>query len=341
MLGYYTQSFRLARPESAAEYLTLISLNSDLPGEAGQKMVHITHEALKELTLETREFPLLIGDIRNDGRRIKGLIETRLSLITKGVSDPSSFLRTLTVQAAQAADDAGRVNDATLLYHLAEEYDAVITVVTRALSDALAIDIGAEPMRLQPLKPRGSPSDQSKPQTPQQDTMSSLSLVSVDDPATLTQNMITLYNNHALYYSKVSPPNREAAALLLRMWEVRQRIATQRWADAIDTLGLVDLLPMRAAGNITAITAAAHCLNQQPPVVARNIGNLLVWAIGACGEQRRVLQKGGWEVGGGARETERELKQTARDLMVFAGLVRYRVGGDVYEVLARAGEGLE
>ncbi|KAL9055431.1 MAG: hypothetical protein Q9162_003529 [Coniocarpon cinnabarinum] len=337
LLGYYTQSFRLARPEAAADYLVLIAMNADLPGELGQKMAHVSHEALKELTLETREFPLLIGDIRNDGRRIRGVIETRLSLIAKGAADPAEFLRTLTIQAAQVADDAGRVNDAALLYHLAEEYDSVVTVVNRALSDALSIDIAAEPMRLQPLKPRAKPDDPPKPQ----DNMSSLSLVAVDDPATLTQNMLSLYNTHALYFSRISEVNRQSAALLLRMWEVRSRIASHRWAEAIDTLGLMDLLPMRAAGNISAIRASAAKLNQQPPVVARNVGNLLVWAIGACGEQRRILMQGGFDVGGHGRETEKELRQCARDLMVFAGLVRYRIGGDVYEVLARAGEGME
>ena len=339
LLGYFTQSFRLSRPEAAADYLILISLNTDLPGEMGQKMSHVTHEALKELTLETREFPLLIGDIRNDGRRIKGVIETRLPLVAKSAADPAAFLRTLTIQAAQSADDAGRINDAALLYHLAEEYDSVITVTNRALSDALSVDVGAEPMRLQPLKPRAKPGEQYQQQ--QEDEVSSLSLVSVDDPFFLTQNMLSLYNTHALYFSRISEVNRQSAALLLRMWEVRTRIANQRWAEAIDTLVLMDLLPMRAAGNINSIRAASSKLNQQPPVVARNVGNLLIWAIGACGEQRRVLKASGFDVGGRGRDTEQELKQCARDLMVFAGLVKYRIGSDVYEILARAGEGLE
>ena len=339
MLGYYTRDFRLARAEAAADYIILMCLNEDLQGEAGRQHVDTCHEALKELVLETREFALLLGDIRTDGRRIKGVIEERLPLFAKNIHDQQTFLRSLTIQAASQADDAGRITDAVLLYHLAEEYDNVIGVINRALSDALSVDLGSEPFRLQPLKPRAPPEEQQQ-QTQITDT-SSLSLTSVDSPVILAENMLSLYNQHALYFSKVSQPNRDAAATLMRMSEVRDRIAASRWAEAIDTILLMDVLPMRTNGDINAIRSYSQNLNEQPPVVARNIGNLLIWAIGACGEQRRVLRQGGWDIANRGREAEEELKATAKDLMVFGGLIRYRVAGDVYEMLARAGQDVE
>jgi nuclear pore complex protein Nup93 len=143
MLGYYTRDFRTANVEAAVDYLALICLNSDLQGSLGKPQTALCHEALRELVLETREFASLLGDIHTDGTRIKGAIEQRLKLI--GLADQEDFLKTVTVQAAAVADDNGRTTDAVLLYHLAEDYDNVIAIINRALSEAVAAEIGQEP----------------------------------------------------------------------------------------------------------------------------------------------------------------------------------------------------
>ncbi|KAL8867723.1 MAG: hypothetical protein Q9174_005474, partial [Haloplaca sp. 1 TL-2023] len=152
MLGYYTRDFRTSNLDAAVDYLVLICLNVDLPGGGGKAQASLCHEALRELVLETREFAQLLGDIHNNGTRLKGTIEQRLPLI--GLSDQEMFLKTVTVQAAAVADDNGRTTDAVLLYHLADDYDNVIAIVTRALSDYLATDLNEPEPVLQPLKPR-------------------------------------------------------------------------------------------------------------------------------------------------------------------------------------------
>ncbi|CRK22602.1 hypothetical protein BN1708_017966, partial [Verticillium longisporum] len=60
MLGFYTKDFRAADVVSAVDYLTLVCLNMDLPGEAGRRNANLCWEALRELVLETREFSKLI-----------------------------------------------------------------------------------------------------------------------------------------------------------------------------------------------------------------------------------------------------------------------------------------
>jgi len=124
-------------------------LNSDVEGEQGKRQTQLCHEALRELVLETREFAQLLGDIRNDGQRIKGAIEQRLKLIR--IDNEQTFLRQITIGAAQIADENGRITDAVLLYHLAEEYDDVISVCCRAVSDATSTEPGDTPVRLEPL----------------------------------------------------------------------------------------------------------------------------------------------------------------------------------------------
>ena len=228
MIGYYTRDFRTGNVEAAVDYLILLCLNADLPGSLGKSQASLCYEALRELVLETREFSQLLGDVFSDGMRVAGAIELRGSLI--GISDKEVFLRTVTLQAASIADDNGRTSDAVLLYHMAEDYDNVISIVNRALSDATAVDIGQDDLRLQPLKPVMA----DKPKQPQLAEGSSLSLTAVEDPADLAKTMISLYDRNALYYEKIRPTNRITCGVLLQISDAKSRVQAQQWAEALD-----------------------------------------------------------------------------------------------------------
>ncbi|KAL8690728.1 MAG: hypothetical protein Q9218_003895, partial [Villophora microphyllina] len=243
MLGYYTRDFRTSNLDAAVDYLVLICLNIDLGGAAGKAQASLCHEALRELVLETREFAQLLGDIRNDGTRLKGTIEQRLKILD--LSDQEMFLKTVTVQAASVADDNGRTTDAVLLYHLSEDYDNVIAIVNRALSDSLAIDLSEPDLKLQPLKPRSQQSDQ---QQPQQNipANSSFSLTAVSDPPTLARNMVSLYDSSPLYHAKILPRNRSTAATLLLLTQIKQHIQSQNWSLALPLIASTHLLPLSA-----------------------------------------------------------------------------------------------
>lgn len=232
MLGYYTRDFRAGNVDAAVDYLALICLNADLPGALGKSQASLCHEALRELVLETREFAQLLGDIRSDGTRLKGAVEKRLKLIH--LVGQEEFLQTVTIQAASIANDNGRTNDAVLLYHLAEDYDNVIAIINHALSESIAVEIGQEEMRLQPLKPRTSSPVAQTQQQQEPSPGSSLSLISVDDPAELAGNMIAVYQSNALYYEKISPVNRDACAILLQLSSAKSKILQGQWAEALD-----------------------------------------------------------------------------------------------------------
>lgn len=210
------------------DYFCLLCLNADLPGALGKSQASVCHEALREFILETRDFAKLLGDIRADGTRIKGVIEQRLSLIK--LVDQDEFLRTITVQAAAVADDKGLITDAVLLYHLAEDYDRVIETINRALSDAISVELGSSALRLQPLRPRTGQNLEQESVEPG----SSLSLTAVEDPADLARNMIGLYNTNALYFQQIRQVNRDTCGLLVRMMEAKSEVLAGKWAPALD-----------------------------------------------------------------------------------------------------------
>jgi nuclear pore complex protein Nup93 len=224
MIGHYTRDFRAANVVAAVDYLVLICLNCDLPGDAGLQQASQCHEALRELVLESREFAQLLGDVRSDGQRIKGAIEERMKLI--GLMDTDDFMRTVTINAASIADDNGRITDSVLLYHLAGEYDKVIEVAARALSEAIAVDIGQDVPPLLPLKPRTGQQNQQPG--------SSLSLTAVDEPAVLAQNMLDLYRSNTAYSSKIVLQNKEACKLLVTINRVKCLVREEDWSTALD-----------------------------------------------------------------------------------------------------------
>lgn len=228
MLGLYTRDFRTANATVAVDYICLICLNGDLLGDLGRKQRELCHQALAEVVLETREFAQLLGDIRSDGQRIKGAIEQRLKLI--GLENEQEFLKHITLVAARTAEEQGRVTDAALLFHLAEDYEKVIQVVNEAVSLTLTTELGEQLERLTPLKPRTTETQAGQ----QQQQQSSLSLTAVDDPVELAKNMTQLYSSSQMYYSKIRDGNRDACGILLQLADARRALEQANWPLAID-----------------------------------------------------------------------------------------------------------
>ncbi|RAH52882.1 nuclear pore protein [Aspergillus piperis CBS 112811] len=326
LITQYTREFRTGYVEAAIDYFTLLCLNADLPGALGKSQASVCHEALREFILETRDFAKLLGDIRSDGSRIKGLIEQRISLIK--LVDQDEFLKTITLQAAAIADDKGLITDAVLLYHLAEDYDRVIDIINRALSDAVAVELGGPALKLQPLRPRTDEHEL--------EAGGSLSLTTVDNPVILARNMIGLYNANAMYYQRIRQVNRDACGLLLRMMEAKVEVEAAKWTPALDAINDLSILPLRARGSVPYIRSAAQAFSSFPPIISHNVGHVIMWCITCIGHERERLNSGTYEneIRQGLAD---ELLVMARDLMIFSGMVKYKLPPKVYETLARAG----
>ncbi|KAI8630899.1 Nup93/Nic96-domain-containing protein [Xylariaceae sp. FL1651] len=329
MLGYYTRDFRAADVASAVDYLTLICLNADLGGEAGRQQAELCHVALRELVLETREFSKLIGDIRPDGRRITGLIEERGPLI--GLREEDDFVKTVTLQAARFADDNGRTTDAVLLYHLAGDYDSVVTIVSRALSEAISLEIGEDPMRLMPVKPRAAGKD------PEAQPGSSLSLASIDDPIQLAITMMTMYEKDAMFSTKIEDQNRIACHILLQMSDIKALVEAGQWPESLDKIRALEILPLDTNGDAAKVRHYASKFSGLSQTVAINVPNLLMWTITCCIRQRERLMSGQFSGNEGTRRMMCDnLKQISMDLTTYTSQLRYRFPPHLHEALARA-----
>ncbi|EME41843.1 hypothetical protein DOTSEDRAFT_177217 [Dothistroma septosporum NZE10] len=335
MIGLYTRDFRTANVTAAVDYITLICLNADLqPKNLGKAQRELCHQALTEVVLETREFSQLIGDIRADGMRIKGAIELRLKLI--GLGNEREYLRQITLVAARIAEEQGRTTDAALLYHMCDDYDKVYQVINEAVSLALITELGEQPARLQPLKPRNT--DDHNNQEPNQE-QASLSLTQNEDPIQLAKDIMQLYKSDGMYLNKISRKYSDACEVLLQLAAARKELENGRWSQVVDSVTASDVIPTEAAGNISAIRSKSQAFDLMPTTVARTIGHVMVWTVIALSNQVTRLKNQEYETPA-INEAISRCVQSAKDVMVFAGLIRYKLPGRVWETLARAGQDL-
>ena len=76
-----------------------------------------------------------------------------------------------------------------------------------------------------------------------------------------------------------------------------------------------------------------------PTPIARTVGDVMIWTIAACSNQVDKLRAQEYDTGS-RQQTIQRCVQTAKDVMVFAGLIRYKLPSRVWERLARAGQDL-
>lgn len=99
----------------------------------------------------------------------------------------------------------------------------------------------------------------------------------------------------------------------------------------------LDILPLAAKGDPTTVRAYATKFNALPQSVSANVGNLLMWTVVCCTQQRERLLTGQYAGNEGtSRELQIQLKQMCLDLTAYTSHLRYRFPSSLLEALARA-----
>jgi nuclear pore complex protein Nup93 len=287
LLGSYIKSFKFSDPRIAVEYLVLICL---FPKETGT-----CHEALKELILETREFAILLGKVNSAGVRVPGKIEQRRSLIALD----KDFLNKVTEQAAITADKEGRIYDGLLLYQLAEEYEIVISIVSRLLGEYLSnteLD--------QPLIEDGN---------------------SETNPVLIADNFLSIHQN-------VSVERQIICKKLLKIAEIRQLFLEKEWDETLKQIEELDILPVSPNSNLSNIRLKAEELAYLDDSLLKNVPNLLIIAMTCVAQRKEQINSSAFN-GAIKEEKTKELKLVAKNCVVFAGMVQYKMPRETFSLL--------
>ncbi|AMD22342.1 HGR003Wp [Eremothecium sinecaudum] len=296
ILGNYTKSFKFSDPRIAVEYLLLIALVDD------KKQVELAHEALRELVLETKEFTILLGKINRDGTRIPGIIEERQPLLF--LADKEDFLHKITEQAARRADEDGRVHDSLLLYQLSEEYDIVISIVNKLLSEML------------------SNTDLDQPLLKQDDNNET-------NPFLIAKKLIDVYIKNLEISKKVHRKNKETCILLLKLVDIRRTYIARQYQNTLNQIEELDLLP---SVDSSSPRKKAQEFRNLDECIIKNIPNLLIIAMSCVSNLIKQLGKGPFV--NSATEAQIEaLRRVANNYMIYRGMIQYKMPREVYNAL--------
>lgn len=301
MIETYVRQIRTHNAVAAVEYIALICLNSDVPG-IGASQSRRCQALLKSLVLKTREFALLLGDLRADGTRDMGFIERRLALFN--FQEQTSYLGSICEQAAAVSEQDGRIADAILLYHLSEDYDVALGLVNKSLGDALLTSA---------LNFKG--------------LSENLSLANTDNPASLAKNMLELYKGNATIYGAISPLNKQNCSTLLAMVSAHDSYASQNYDTTLSCIEGIGIFPLADDLSISQIKARSQNTDILDACVARNIPNLLLLTAKSLKIKFEKLAQG--EYNDQARSRQRlTIKRQLRNLSTFAGFLQYEINED-------------
>lgn len=99
----------------------------------------------------------------------------------------------------------------------------------------------------------------------------------------------------------------------------------------------LNILPLQARGDWQKIHSAANNFSALPQEIARNVPNLIAWAVESCVHQSSHLSQGQFGGNDGARRMlVEELNQKQQDIVLYSQTIKYKLPASVSGLLARA-----
>ncbi|EPY51287.1 nucleoporin Nic96 [Schizosaccharomyces cryophilus OY26] len=261
----------------------------------------VCHEALSNLILITRDYVNLVGDIRADGERIAGFLENRYWVLK--LSSQEEFLAKITLHSAKVADDQGLWSDSILLYHLAEAYDTVISVVNRSLGSALLgfMEQGVFPDKL----------------------------------ISLVKNMMNVYGKNPSIYSKINYKNRETTDLLLLTVEAFHAFVNKDYEQVLSALQQLEILPLDTECDshvVRKLAAEFRFLNDS---LLHNIPGIILVAMKSINELYKKQKLSAYNNDSIANTKLQFYRMKARKIVMYSSLIDFRMPSHVLEQLNR------
>lgn len=311
MIYRYYRVFAHSDPTEALQYIYLICLYADLPSPTGEEQVKRCHDCIRELVMETRAYAALLGDVRNDGTKLPGQIEKDLKLIH--LRNEREYLFSIVKTAAQRADQEKRFADTVLLYNLAEEYDAVIQVLNTALGASLS-----------------QPSAGQSAEGAEAGRSSSFGMA--DDLVSSAKAILEHYDRSAQILHRISKKSKETCGVLLRLKEAISLYEQSKLDDALTIIEQLSIVPLD--GDLVSIIRRSEEFKDLDESILRNFDTILITTMNILYKLHTQLKESPY--GDASRQQQMNgIRQKARALMMYAGMLRYRLSGETYAHLTR------
>ncbi|KAH8822758.1 nucleoporin-interacting protein NIC96 [Flagelloscypha sp. PMI_526] len=314
----YVRLFMKMDPKEALHYIATIPLSHDqdsahpsLRTGAGKEQLKITYDLLRRLIVQSNPGPqwdALIGGFHaaptaSSLNRFPGLIEGVLPLLE--LKNYDQYVEEVLKLAANDSQREGRIVESVKLWNLASEYEIVVEVLAAALGNILASVYGGE---------GGMLGEKER------------------EIERVAGDVMRTYER----MNQGAGKERDAVARLLRIRDALEAKKKGRFEYALEVLQSTDLLPLGQgeSADVSRITRRAEEFAVLSESLQRNLQVYLPLAMDLLASLHRKTKTSPLEENvKHAHMTD--LRRRSRALIVFAGMLKYRMSADVYSYLAR------
>ncbi|KIM38582.1 hypothetical protein M413DRAFT_447791 [Hebeloma cylindrosporum] len=292
----YVRQFVKMDAKEALQYVYCIPLSSDQGNGIGKEQVEIAWELTRRIIVLANGGPAWEELV--GGIRPDG--GRFAGVIEQGagllhLTDSHQYYQEILARAAKHAEENDRVIEAIKLYNLAEDYITVVACLAQALGNTIA----------QP---------------------------SPDEKARGLEKTAAEILRHYERANRAVGRERDAIVRLLRIREAMDAKNAGRPEVALDIMESTELIPL--TGDIAKTTRRAEEFRDLHESLQKNLQTYLTLTMDAlAGVHQRV--KASMVADATKQMTLDNIRKKSRSLMVFGGILKYRMSPDVYSYLAR------
>lgn len=269
-----------------------------------KKYTQLTYKYIQELVLlqKSESIPHFFGKMNSEGS-IQTLSEIEQYKNLIHIRDHEHFIKYLVKPTARSCESEGRLADAVYLYNLSENYETVVDILNKQLSDALA---------------------------------SHQYSLTQDHPVVLAQSIMQNYVKQPSNFGRLESKQRTCAILikLTRFMDAYQRNSL---AEALSIIKELDIIPLE--GDMNKVMMKAEEFQNLDKNIVRLFPELLMTTM-RCVYGLWHIVKNQKEVFMSENSSKEQLtqmnafKKMARMIIVFTGTIQSRMSSDVYTQLS-------
>ncbi|WFC98722.1 nuclear pore complex subunit [Malassezia yamatoensis] len=308
----YTRMFATSSPRDALAYISLLCLNADAPAPIGAEQVQKCHELVRDLILDapSSHFVEILGSARAHGAPMPGLIDEYFDLLH--LQNQQEFVRRIARSAAEQCEREQRMNDAILLYNHVGDRDTVIRVLNMELGSTLM-----EPVNLDEFQSSVTGD-------------SSGSLAATSSLVVLARSILASYEEQSQYRSHASA----VCHALLGIKKAVSLYSNKEYSVALQILQSLHLFPldMDSRKDVVSITRKAEEFKTYDDNITKNFSEIVLMAMTLLYKLHQELKNSTTR---SSSSVLYEYRAQARALMMWAGMLRFRMSNETYSQLTR------
>lgn len=310
LLKRYSRALAQSSRRDALAYISVLTLNADVPAPIGAEQVAQCHELVQALLLDAPPAGIveLLGDVSADGVTAPGLLEQQGALLH--LRDRRTLLHAIVEPVAAQCEKVRRIHDAILLYHYADERDTVLAVLHR--------ELGAGLMDAAPLQDLRAPVDQGI-----------APLAAATSTVVLARAILASYAQQGH-----TSAARNVCHTLLELKRAASLYAVGDYEPALQTLEALHILPLDAEArkDVVSITRKAEEFKNYDENLTKNFSEIALMAMNTLYKLHEALKT---SVTRAQSTLLFEYRSQARALMMWAGMLRFRMSNETYSQLTR------